>query len=119
MQDTGYGYERYAAKWLEARGLTIIARNFRCRLGEIDLVARQGGTVVFVEVRARRSSRFASAAASVDHRKQQRLLRTAQVYLRKHPAAAQAPCRFDVIAIQPRQCPAPPEVRWIRSAFSH
>lgn len=119
MQARGQRYERYAADWLTERGLRIIARNFRCRVGEIDLVARDGDTLVFVEVRARTPSRYASAAASVDRRKQQRLLRTAQFYLHHHPAAAQRPCRFDVVAIEPRQCATPPQVRWIRSAFSH
>jgi putative endonuclease len=119
MRTTGQCYERYAADWLAERGLRIIARNFRCRAGEIDLVARDGSALVFVEVRARAPSRYASAAESVDRRKQQRLLRTAQFYLRHHPAAAHLSCRFDVIAIEPRQCPAPPQVRWIRSAFSH
>ncbi len=119
MQAAGYRYESYAADWLAARGLRIVTRNFRCRVGEIDLIAHHGDTLVFVEVRARTASRFAAAAATVDRRKQQRLLRTAQLYLQKHPAAAQSPCRFDVIAIQPRQCPASPDVRWIRSAFSN
>lgn len=119
MQSRGQHYERYAANWLAARGLRIVSRNYRCKAGEIDLIAREGDALVFVEVRARSRSRYASAAASVDRRKQQRLLRTARYYLHSHPAAAQLPCRFDVIAIEPRQCPAPPEVRWIRSAFSH
>lgn len=117
MQSRGQHFERYAARWLEAQGLEIVARNFRCRGGEIDLVAREGRALIFVEVRARSASRYASAAASVDRRKQQRLLRAARYYLSKHPAASQMPCRFDVVAIEPRQCPAPPGVRWIRAAF--
>lgn len=119
MQTPGQRYEHYAAGWLAARGLRIVARNFRCRAGEIDLVAIEDDALVFIEVRARAPSRYASAAESVDRRKQQRLLRTAEYYLSRYPAAAQLPCRFDVIAIEPRQCPAPPRVRWIRSAFSH
>lgn len=117
--ETGARYEALAARWLQARGLVVIARNFRCRGGEIDLVARDGATVVFVEVRARSNPRYASAAASVDARKRGRLLRAAQCYLQRHPWAAACPCRFDVIAFEPRQ--SPPDntgPRWIRAAFT-
>lgn len=119
MQSRGEHYEQYAARWLEARGLRIVSRNYRCKVGEIDLVARDGAALVFIEVRARSPSRYASAAESVDRRKQRRLLRSAQYYLHNHPAAAHLPCRFDVIAIEPRQCTAPPTIRWIQSAFAH
>ena len=118
MAYSGAVYESLAAHWLEDRGLTITGRNYRCKVGEIDLVALDGSTVVFVEVRARSRSRFASAAASVDQRKQRRLLRAAQHYLRRHPQAAVMPCRFDVIAIEPRQSLADADVRWIRAAFT-
>ncbi len=118
MAHSGSVYESLAAEWLEDRGLTIIGRNYRCKVGEIDLVALDGTTLVFVEVRARSRSRFATAAASVDHRKRQRLLRSAQHYLRCHPQAAAFPCRIDVIAIEPRQSLADADVRWIRAAFT-
>ena len=118
MAHSGSVYESLAAGWLEDRGLTITGRNYRCKMGEIDLVALDGTTLVFVEVRARSRSRFATAAASVDHRKRHRLLRAAQHYLRCHPQAAVMPCRFDVIAIEPRQSLADTNVRWIRAAFT-
>ncbi len=119
MEHRGNVFEEMAARWLERRGLTILQRNYRCKLGEIDLIARDGQALVFVEVRARSNPRFASAAASVDRRKQQRLLRTAQHYLCRHPEASDLHCRFDVIAVEPRQSPAKTAVRWIRSAFTH
>lgn len=119
MKSTGDDYEQLAAHWLQARGLRILQRNFSCKAGEIDLIAQDDTHLVFIEVRARSNSRYACAAASVDRRKQQRLLRTAQRFLQKHPSAARMPCRFDVIAIQPRQSPADADVRWIRAAFTH
>ena len=118
MKTTGEHYEQLAARWLEDRGLTIISRNFRCKAGEIDLIARDGRHLVFVEVRARSNPRYASAAGSVDKRKQQRLLRTARYYLQQQLPGGATPCRFDVIAFEPRQSPAGTVVRWIRSAFT-
>ncbi|NLR76360.1 YraN family protein [Leeia sp. IMCC25680] len=90
--------EAEAANWLQKQGLQLLARNYRCRYGEIDLIMRDGHTLVFVEVRARSSSRFGGAAASVGPRKQQKLWLTAQHYLASQP---QTPaCRFDVLALE-------------------
>ncbi len=114
----GDEFEQRAASWLLAQGLEIIARNYRCRCGEIDLIARDTGHLVFVEVRARSNARYASAAASVDLRKQRRLLRAAQLYLQRHPQLAHLPCRFDVIAFEPRQSFPDPRPQWIRGAFT-
>ena len=118
MKTVGDCYEDLAANWLQARGLQLVRRNYRCKLGEIDLIAIDDRHLVFVEVRARRNPRFASAAASVDWRKQRRLVRTAQYFLQRHPRWTQLPCRFDVIAIEPRQSPSDATVQWIRAAFS-
>lgn len=111
-------YEDLAARWLRARGWRIVARNARFRGGELDIVALDGGQLVFVEVRRRSNPRFAGAAASVGYRKQQRLLRAARLFLQRHPRWASLPCRFDVIAFEPRQSCADPEPRWIRAAFT-
>ena len=118
MKSLGDDYETRAALWLQDRGLQLLARNYRGKTGEIDIVARDNGTLVFVEVRARNNRYFASAAASVDRRKQLRILRTAQLFLQRHPGLAKMPCRFDVIAFEPRQSATDPELRWIRSAFT-
>jgi putative endonuclease len=108
----GTAAEDLAARYLEGRGLAIVERNWRTRGGEIDLVARDGATLVFVEVRLRTSAAFGGAAASVDARKQQRILQAARRYLAERP---DVPCRCDVVVLD-RLDPA--RVEWIRDAFS-
>ena len=109
---SGNGAEDRAASFLVERGLKIIERNYRCRFGEIDLVAREGSTVVFVEVRARASDAFGGAAASITHAKRRKLLATARYYLRCH-GAREAACRFDVVLLTG----AEPRIEWIENAF--
>jgi putative endonuclease len=106
----GARQEQVARQHLEARGLKYVAANVSCRQGELDLVMRDGGTLVFVEVRYRASNRFGGAAASVDRRKQARIVVAAEYYLSRH--ATDLPCRFDVVAIGPAG-----RVQWIRHAF--
>ncbi|MCC6869667.1 MAG: YraN family protein [Burkholderiales bacterium] len=89
--------EALAAQFLERRGLTIVTRNFRIRQGEIDLVARDGDTLVFVEVRLRGRRDFGGAAASVTARKQQRIVTAALAYLARLPH--EPACRFDAILL--------------------
>ncbi len=103
--------EEQAARFLAARGLRVVARNYRTRQGEVDLVAQDGATLVFVEVRARRDARFGGAAASVDGRKQRRIVAAARHFLAR--LGAEPPCRFDVLAIEG----SPGEPSWIRGAF--
>ena len=100
-----------AAAFLERHGLTIVERNYRCRLGEIDLVARDGNTTVFVEVRSRASSAFGGAAASITSSKRQKLLKAARHYL--SGARTLPPCRFDALLIEGD----PPRIDWLRDAF--
>jgi putative endonuclease len=107
----GRGAEDAAAAHLEARGLKLLARNYRCRFGEIDLVMRDGDTVVFVEVRARRSSAYGGAAASITAAKREKLIAAARHYLSgRSPLPA---CRFDAVLIEGE----PPRIEWLRSAF--
>lgn len=89
--------EKEAAAFLESKGFRILQRNFRCRLGEIDLIARDGAWLVFVEVKYRRSERYGWGEEHVDKRKQQRIIAVARYYLAGLKALP--PCRFDVIAI--------------------
>ena len=110
-QLAGSAAEDLAARYLEARGLVIVDRNWRCRAGEIDLIARDGATLVFVEVRLRTSAAFGGAAASIDRHKQRRILQAARLYLAGRP---DAPCRCDVVVLD-RLDPA--RVEWIRDAF--
>lgn len=100
-----------AARFLEARGLRVLQRNYRCRSGEIDIVALDGRTLVFAEVRYRSSPSFGGAAASVDGRKQAKIVRAARHYLAGKPECA---CRFDVVVLDRLDAAA---VKWIRDAF--
>lgn len=102
--------EQVGCRYLEDRGLRLVERNYRCRHGELDLVMRDGATLVFVEVRFRRSTRFGGAAESVDGYKQQRLTAAAGHYLQRHPSPLA--CRFDVLAIG-----AGDHIDWIKDAF--
>lgn len=98
--------------------MQLLARNFRAKTGEIDLIARHRDHLVFCEVRARSNRAFSTAAGSINHRKQQRILRTAQLFLQRHPQLAALPCRFDVIAFEPRQSGSNLGIRWIPGAFT-
>ncbi|MEW5248078.1 YraN family protein [Microbulbifer discodermiae] len=108
---TGAAMEAVAARYLTETGLSIAARNYRCPGGEIDIVAWDGNTLVFVEVRYRRSDAFGCASASIDRRKQQKLHTAAADYLQRHKV--DCPCRFDVVAIDG----GIDNIRWIPHAF--
>lgn len=111
MNRTGVDAEALAAAFLEARGLSVVARNYRCRLGEIDLVAREGPTTVFVEVRRRASGAFGGAGASITAAKREKLLKAARHYLSR--LRTTPPCRFDALLIEGD----PPRIDWVRNAF--
>jgi len=89
--------EALAAGFLAARGLRVLARNYRCRAGEIDLIARDRDIIVFVEVRLRSSNAFGGAAASITATKRRRLERAARHYLAR--LGEEPPCRFDAILL--------------------
>lgn len=95
----GGGYEAQAANLLKEKGMQILAANFRSRGGEIDLVARDGSCLVFVEVKYRTDGRMGTALEAVDARKQKKIIQTARYYLARHGCAADTPCRFDVVAV--------------------
>jgi putative endonuclease len=118
MKSLGDDYEDKAAALIKRHGLLLLERNFRGKTGEIDIIALHGAQLVFVEVRARSNRYFASAAGSIDTRKQQRIVRTAQLFLQRRPHRANMPCRFDVIAFEPAQSGTRPRIRWIRGAFT-
>lgn len=116
-QILGNQAERLAEQLLLKAGMRLLARNYRCKLGELDLVMRDADTVVFVEVRFRRTGQWGSAVETVDRRKQKRVIAAAQHYLLTHPHLADQSCRFDVIAAD--GSPADPaSYRWIREAFT-
>ena len=109
--------EELAARELRARGYEILASRWRCRFGEIDLIAADGAYLCFVEVKLRRTDAFGSAGAFVDRRKQKKLRATAQLYLAQHPTALQP--RFDVAEIYAPQGmdTRSPKVRLLENAF--
>ena len=110
MNQEGARAEDLCAEVLRRAGLSLIDRNWRCRHGEIDLIAEERGTVVFVEVRMRSGRGFGGAAESVTAAKRSRLLAAARLYLSRRPSS---PCRFDVLLVDG---PAS-RVEWIRDAF--
>ncbi len=125
-RDFGQLQEQIAADYLIAKGLKLLFKNFQCRRGEIDLIMRDADTLVFVEVRYRRSSKFGSAVESVDYRKQTKLLRCAQYFLVSHNLTEIHPCRFDILGLSPGQpnsgasCTsgaAEPHIEWLKNAF--
>jgi putative endonuclease len=111
----GAGAENRAAAYLQAQGLAIVARNWRGRYGEIDLIAKDGATLVFVEVRERRSLAFGGAAASIGSAKQRKITRTASQYLATLKRTP--PCRFDALLIS-GATGGNGAVQWLRGAFS-
>ncbi len=112
----GQRAEDIAADFLRARGLDILERNFRRRLGELDIVAREDDTLVLVEVRTRASARYGGAAASVDARKQIRLARAAAQLLQQRKDLAHLRARFDVMIVH-GPWSENPRVEWLRHAF--
>ena len=109
----GSDAESVAENWLRNKGLRPVCRNYNCPLGEIDLIMRDGKSLVFVEVRFRSDSRFGTPAETVGHIKQQRLIKAAYSYLAQQKSVPQ--CRFDVVSITGS---TKIEIEWIPNAFS-
>ena len=95
----GSRYEHIAGAWLEKHGYRILEYNFRCRTGEIDLIARKANTLVFVEVKHRTGRKAGSPLEAVDHRKQRTICRGADVYRLRKGIPGNVSCRFDVVGI--------------------
>lgn len=110
--ETGREAEALAERLLCSAGLAILARNVRCRHGEIDLVAREGDTLVFCEVRLRSGAAYGGAGESISAGKQRRIIAAARFYLAGKP---ETPCRFDVLLLDGLGAA---RIRWIRNAFS-
>ena len=111
----GWQGERAAARMLRKKGLRIVTTGYRDRIGEIDIVALDGETVVFVEVKTRRHHGAGHPLEAVDERKQAQLVRLAQVFIRRH-GLIEYPCRFDVVGITWSKTDGP-EIRHIPAAF--
>lgn len=106
--------ESKALRFLIREGLTPVTKNFRTRGGEIDLIMLHGDCLAFIEVRYRKSSRFTRPALTVDHRKQNKILRTAALFLARKRRYADHVIRFDVIAIEGGEDGS---IEWTQDAF--
>jgi len=111
----GKHWEIVAERWLRKHKVNIIGRNYSCRFGEIDLIARDGEEIAFVEVKYRSRSGYGSGAEHVTRSKQRRIVSTARQYLQHHRHAPAQVFRFDVISIS--ESPDKAQIRWIKSAF--
>ncbi len=109
----GEDKERQAAEYLAERGMRVLETNFRCRQGEIDLIGRHQGYLVFVEVKYRSSTGKGYALEAVDCRKQRRICRVADYYRYTHGMGDETGIRYDVVGIQGS------EVQWVQNAFTH
>lgn len=116
-QRRGAAAEQAALVYLEEAGLTLLARNFRTRFGELDLVMRcPSNMVAFIEVRLRIRQEFGGGLASVTYAKQRRLIRAAEIFLNRHHLAQQTLCRFDVVSVSKRNYAW--TFDWVRDAFA-
>lgn len=109
---TGKEAEHLAAQFLQRQHLILLEKNYCCRFGEIDLIMREGTTLVFVEVRMRSNNSFGGAAASITTAKQSKLIRAARHYLSRLNATP--PCRFDAVLLTGHR---DQKIEWIRDAF--
>ena len=112
----GQDAEQLAFRFLSDKGLRLVRRNFRCRHGEIDLIMLDKSCLVFVEVRCRGETSFVKAILTVDNRKQQKLSRTAGMFLAMNRRYGTHVCRFDVVGISRRR-DAPASIDWMQDAF--
>jgi putative endonuclease len=110
---TGIISEKEALNFLVNRGLRLLAQNYHCIYGELDLIMQEGDVLVFVEVRLRSHKDYGDAFESIDSTKQQKLLKSATHYLQKHRLLDKIDCRFDVIGFSNNA------IEWIKDAFSY
>ncbi len=104
--------EQQACDFLQARGMKLIERNYRANYGEIDLIMQDGNDIVFVEVRSRTHDHFGSAIESINSKKQQKILQTAELFLQKKNWLDNKNCRFDVVGVNAGH------IEWIEDAFT-
>jgi uncharacterized protein (TIGR00252 family) len=114
-QHQGQLAEDAALAFLQVRGLKLIERNARYSVGETDLILMHEGTLVFAEVRQRKSDRFGGAAQSIDRRKMKKCALAAQCWLKQHRQFAELPCRFDAVLLSGRENDW--RIEWLRDAF--
>lgn len=113
-QRLGCAGEEAAIRYLQAQGYRILERNYRCRYGEVDLIARDGAVLAFIEVKTRRSHAFGSPALAVTLRKQRHIIKVSQLYLARQGETRQV-CRFDVVTVEMER--DRPRIEIIKNAF--
>lgn len=110
-------WEQYAERYLISRGLTLFAKNFHSRQGEIDLIMKDADCIVFVEVKYRKSNHFGGAISAVTYQKQQKIIKTAAFFLQQQKLNEyNTACRFDIVAIEGDA--NKPNIQWLKNAFS-
>lgn len=108
--------EQLAAKFLRSNGLKVLTQNFHCRFGEIDIIAQDNNTIIFIEVKYRKQTSFGGAISAVPVSKQQKIIKSAQIYLQQAALNEyNTACRFDVIALQGSF--SQPDINWLTNAF--
>lgn len=112
MNNLGQDAEHQAQQFLMAQGLILRDNNFACKAGEIDIIAKHNNTLVFIEVRLRKHTRFGQAYETVTKSKQRKIIKTALFYLQKKQLFEKHPCRFDIVALDRHSEPL-----WIQDAF--
>ena len=105
--------EQKAYDFLTKQGLKNLTRNYRCRMGEIDLIMKEGANLIFIEVRFRKSSDYGQSFETVTRSKQQRIIKASLHFLKKYPKFQRANCRFDVIGVDFKG-----KITWIKNAFT-
>jgi putative endonuclease len=119
INNSGLEAEKLAATFLASKGLKLVAQNYHCRFGEIDLIMTDANCLVFVEVKLRSSSQFGGAAASITPQKQQKMTLTAQHYLQQANYKTEPACRFDAVLLSSKILKNTDlqQIEWIRNAF--
>ena len=115
LHSFGEEAEDVACTYLQDRGLQLIERNYRCRLGEIDIIMREIHSLVFIEVKARRNQYFADILENITKSKQRKIIKAAMFYLQNNHLLDKVDCRFDVIAVT--LVKGISQIQWIKQAF--
>ncbi|MDG1752717.1 MAG: YraN family protein [Thalassotalea sp.] len=114
---SGDCWELYAERYLIEKGLSLLAKNFHSRQGEIDLIMKDGDCIVFVEVKYRKNNHFGGAISAVTYQKQQKIIKTAAFFLQQQKLNEyNTACRFDIVAIEGDT--NKPDTQWLKNAFS-
>ena len=117
-RESGLVYESLAADYLQQQGLKLVEKNFHAYQGELDLIMMDKKSLVFIEVKFRKNTKYGTAAEMVNYKKQQRLTHAAQYFLQSKKQYANYPCRFDVVAISggQHQQSSQSKIDWIKNA---